>query len=235
MIFFIILFWLFTAFLFHTYFGYYFSLVVLSKLFENSKKINISNSTPSVALVIAAYNEESVIRNKLINSVKLNYPSDKIAIWVVSDGSSDKTNVIAKEFAEKHNNINILELSRRGKSRAINTAMKKIRADVIIFSDANTMYDTQAVTQLTKCFVDKKVGCVCGRLLYSNPNKVISGKGEGFYWRYEVKLKILESKLGYIAGANGAIYAIRRKLFESLPPSTINDDFTISMKIVEKG
>ena len=234
MIFLIVLFWVLLVLLFHTYFGYYFSLLILSKLFTSSKKSQTFQPAPSIALVIAAYNEENVIRNKLINSVKLDYPSDQIAIWVVSDGSSDKTNSIVKEFAKKYNNINILELSRRGKSKAINTALKKINADIVIFSDANTMYDTQAATQLTKYFVDKKVGCVCGRLQYSNPNNVISGKGEGFYWRYEVKLKILESELGYIAGANGAIYAIRHELFETLPPNTINDDFTISMKIVEK-
>ena len=231
----IVLFCLFSVLLFHTYFGYYFSLILLTKLFGNSNELNISHATPSIALVIAAYNEESVIRNKLINSVNLEYPSEQIAIWVVSDGSSDKTNEIVKELAKKYTNINLLELSRQGKSNAINNALKKIKAGIVIFSDANTMYDTQAAKQLIKYFVDKKVGCVCGRLQYYNPNNVISGKGEGFYWRYEVKLKILESELGYTAGANGAIYAIRHELFEPLPTNTINDDFTISMKIVEKG
>jgi cellulose synthase/poly-beta-1,6-N-acetylglucosamine synthase-like glycosyltransferase len=113
--------------------------------------------------------------------------------------------------------------------------MQQIKDEIVVFSDANTKYDPNSIKKLIVHFTNPKVGCVCGRLVYRNPGEILSGKGESFYWRYETALKKLESKIGYIAGANGAIYAIRRSLFEPLPMKTINDDFTVSMKIVEKG
>jgi biofilm PGA synthesis N-glycosyltransferase PgaC len=190
---------------------------------------------PKVTLVIAAYNEEKVIGAKLSNCLDLNYPKSFLNIVVASDGSTDTTNKIVAEYSYAEPRIRLLSLSRSGKSQAINSALALISDGIVVFSDANTIYDQNAINELVAPFVDTNVGCVSGRLIYRNPRGVMSGTGESFYWRYETALKQLESRLGYVAGANGAIYAIRRELAFVLPVETINDDFLISMKIVEQG
>lgn len=232
-----ILFWLGCALLLYTYFGYLFLLLVLSKIsfFKKASRISTNNYCRSVTLLIAAYNEENVIRAKLENSLHLDYPNKLFNIIVASDGSTDRTNEIVEQYSAKYNQIKLLEFARLGKSRVLNEAVNYIEDDIIVFSDANTEYSPDAVKKIIKYFDDPEVGCVSGRLVYRNPGEVISGRGESFYWRYETILKKLESKIGYVAGANGAIYAIRRKLFTPLLPKTINDDFTTSMKIVKNG
>ncbi len=232
----ILLFWVFIALLFYTYLGYPPLLIFWNKLKPNQiSEHPVSNVLPKIDLVIAAYNEERVIREKIENSMQLDYPKELINIWIVSDGSSDRTNDIVKEFTKSEKNVHLLEFPRTGKSGVINKAMAIIKGDIIVFSDANTEYEPMAIKRLIYHFSNNEVGCVCGRLIYRNPNTVISGEGESLYWRFETALKMLESKIGYIAGANGAIYAIRQSLFKPLPSNTINDDFTISMNIVLKG
>lgn len=223
--------------LFYTYLGYPLFFFVLNKLFySNSDRPHSENYyKPSVSILVAAYNEEKVIQEKIENCSRLDYPQDLLNIWIASDGSVDKTNEIVNTYSGKDARIHLLEFSRTGKSGILNKAMTSIKSDIVVFSDANTLYANDVLNKLVMHFSDKMVGCVCGRLIYRNPGEVISGKGESFYWRYETALKKLESTSGYVAGANGAIYAIRRELFEPLPSKTINDDFMISMQIVKKG
>jgi len=209
--------------------------MLFSRLFGAKNNNTVPYNYPKVDILIAAYNEDKVIKYKIENSLKLDYPEELMNIWIASDGSSDNTNKIVKEIAAKEENVHLLEYPRTGKSGVINMALSELRGDIVVFSDANTMYDSQAIKLLINNFSNEKVGCVCGKLVYQNPDALISGEGESFYWKYETSLKILESKVGYIAGANGAIYSIRRSLFEPLPANTINDDFTISMRIVQKG
>jgi len=185
--------------------------------------------------VIAAYNEENVIAKKMENCLSIDYPRGLLEILVISDGSSDKTNEIVKKYAKNNDRIIFIELPRTGKSGALNKGIEHASNDIIVFSDANTEYATDALKILVSHFHDPSVGCVGGRLIYRNPRKVKSGEGESFYWRYETMLKKMESQIGYVAGANGAIYAIRKKLFKPLPRRTINDDFTISMRVVLDG
>jgi len=165
----------------------------------------------------------------------LDYPKDLLHIWIASDGSSDNTNKIVKTYMAANENIHLLEFPRTGKSGIINQAMKSVKSEIVVFSDANTEYSDDSLKRLIKHFEDPGIGCVSGRLIYRNPGEIISGRGESIYWKYETTLKKMESKLGYVAGANGAIYAIRKDLFEPFSPRTINDDFTLSMKIVMNG
>lgn len=232
-----IIFWCIIGLIFYAYFGYPIILYLLSNVYKFKKKRDLSenNGWPHVSVLIAAYNEEKVIGSKIKNCLALDYPHDLLSIWIASDGSSDNTNKIVKEYSEVHQNIHLLEFPRTGKSGMLNKAMKSVKDDIVVFSDANTEYSTDAIKRLVQHFADPDVGCVSGRLIYRNPGEVISGKGESMYWRYETALKKMESVLGYVAGANGAIYAIRRALFEPFPPRTINDDFTSSMRIVKKG
>ncbi len=224
--------------LFYVYFGYPILLLLLNRIFY-SKSLkdhgDICTKKPSVSILVAAYNEEKVIKKKIENCLRLDYPPDLLSIWIASDGSTDKTNEIVNAYSEKDARIHLMEFSRTGKSGILNKAITSIKSDIVVFSDANTEYAIDALKKLIMPFSNKDVGCVCGRLIYRNPGEVISGKGESFYWRYETALKRIESRLGYVAGANGAIYAIRRGLFEPLPPKTINDDFMISMQIVKRG
>ncbi|MBL6989697.1 MAG: glycosyltransferase family 2 protein [Bacteriovoracaceae bacterium] len=186
-------------------------------------------------MLIAAYNEEKIIEAKLQNTLELNYPLDCLEIIVASDGSSDKTSSIVECLSKQHPQIKLIEFKRMGKSNVINAAIESVSTDIIVFSDANTMYDSNALKELVSRLAPQDVGCVCGRLIYHNPKDIISGTGESIYWKYETQLKIMESHLGYVAGANGAIYAIKKQLFEKMPLGTINDDFMISMKIVQNG
>lgn len=232
-----VMFWAGIAVIAYTYALYPLSLMLIARLVperaihENERAYGL----PTATLVIAAYNEESVIAKKIEDSLSLDYPADLLTIVVASDGSSDSTNGIVSGYARRSGNVRLLSLPRSGKSGAINAAMREVASDLAVFTDANTVFDKGALKKLARRFLDPDVGCVSGRLVYGNPSGNISGKGEGAYWRYETMLKRLESRLGYVAGANGAIYAIRRELFEPLEKSAINDDFTISMKVVEKG
>lgn len=197
------------------------------------KYINLDSYVPCVTMVVAAYNEEKVIEEKLINIFDLDYPKDKIVAIIASDGSNDRTNEIVKRYESK--SLKLIEYPRLGKVNVLNKTVPLASGEIIVFSDANTMYNSRAIRKLVNHFRDPEVGCVCGRLKLINPKSVQSGAGEGFYWRYETWIKEKESRLGCVAGANGAIYAIRRALFEKMPSNVINDDFHISMKIMGRG
>lgn len=232
----IIIFWTGAGILVYTYAGYPAILYILNKIpFPPPETGRVFiDEWPDVSLVVAAYNEERVIGGKIENSLKLDYPGN-LDVWIASDGSTDGTDEIVRSFSLKNKRVHLLPLPRTGKSGAINSAMRFIKSDIVVFSDANTEFKPDVLKNLVRHFADPGTGCVCGRLIYRNPGRVISGEGESFYWKYETSLKKMENKFGYIAGANGAIYAIRRGLFEPLRPKTINDDFIISMRIVKKG
>jgi len=232
-----ITYWFIFGIIFYAYIGYPIILNLLSNVFYFKKKKDVleNKEWPTVSLLIAAYNEEKVIGSKIENCLALDYPQALLHVWIASDGSSDNTNKIVKGYSVAHENIHLLEFPRTGKSGMLNRAINSVKGEIVVFSDANTEYSTDAIKRLVKHFEDPPIGCVSGRLIYRNPGETISGKGESFYWRYETALKKMESRLGYVAGANGAIYAIRRDLFEPFSPRTINDDFTLSMKIVAKG
>lgn len=233
----LILFYFISLFLlFHTYFFYPITLFFLQRFNKRNvrEKDKISDFIPNVKMIIAVYNEEKIIKEKIKNCLSLDYPIKKLKFLFASDGSNDKTNSIIK--AHLNQQIQLLELKRGGKTKTLNEALKFVSEEICVFSDANTMYESQTIKELVKNFFNKKVGCVCGKLVYRNPKKVLSGEGESSYWRYETQLKIMESRMGYVAGANGAIYAIRSSLFENIPEDIIiNDDFFISMKIVLRG
>jgi len=217
----------------YTYFGYYLILLILSKLTHKNRKSDL-NYSPTVSMVIAAYNEEKVIKDKIKNCLELDYPKDKIEFLIGSDGSNDNTNIILQHHQNSLITPYFFE-SRRGKAAVINILAENARGEILIFSDANTMYKKDAIGNLTKHFVDPQIGGVCGRLELLTPNDDIGGKGESLYWDYENQLKYLESKIKTVFGANGAIYAIKRNLFQKLPESIITmDDFLIPLKIIGK-
>ena len=177
---------------------------------------------PTASLIIAAYNEEAVLRAKLENALAMDYPAERLDIIVVSDASTDGTDRIASEFAERGVRLHRQEV-RGGKTEAQNAGVRLARGQFLAFSDANSMYAPNALKRLLAPFADERIGCVCGELQYANPDEQGAGKGEGLYWRYEQFLKRRESLLSSTLGANGAIYALRRELFVELRDDIISD------------
>ena len=177
---------------------------------------------PTASLIIAAHNEEAVLRAKLENALAMDYPAERLDIIVVSDASTDGTDRIAAEFAERGVRLHRQEV-RGGKTEAQNAGVRLARGQFVAFSDANSMYAPSALKRLLAPFADERIGCVCGELQYANPEDQGAGKGEGLYWRYEQFLKRRESLLSSALGANGAIYALRRELFVELRGDIISD------------
>lgn len=233
----IISFWIGVGLLAYTYFGYFIILLIITRFVTKNVPAKLSAITEelSVGILIAAHNEENVISSRIQNCLNLDYPRELLEVWIASDGSTDKTNETVKTYSERDSRIHLITFPRMGKSKVLSRSLSKLNTDIVVFSDANTKFSSNTLKNLIKHFDNKKIGCVCGKLIYKNPANIVSGKGEGLYWRYETLLKKLESKLGYVAGANGAIYAARRELLEALPEGTINDDFVISMRIIQKG
>jgi len=205
-------------------------LLILLAVFKGKKLIQEKEFTPGVSLVTVAYNEEKVIRKKIENSLALDYPHDKLEIIVASDGSTDKTAEIVAEYAVKGIKLNH-SIERKGKTAAQNDAVSKSRGEVIVFSDANAIYARNAIKKLVRNFDDKRVGCVCGELKYTNSSESVAGKSESLYWKYEKFLKRKESQISSLLGVTGSIYAVRRALYVPLKQDIISD-FVEPLKIV---
>ncbi len=210
--------------------GYPVMVYVLS-LFIRERK-SLWDGEPTVSLIIAAYNEESVIKEKLENSLKLDYPNEKLEIIVASDGSIDRTNEIVESFADK--GIKLYGYGRMGKTGIQNETVKKAKGEILVFSDANGMYNEDAIRKLIRNFEKNKIGCVCGQLIYEDEDTHAAGVTEGAYWNYEKKLKTAESKLSSLIGANGSIYAIRKSDYTELNTALISD-LVEPLEIVKKG
>jgi cellulose synthase/poly-beta-1,6-N-acetylglucosamine synthase-like glycosyltransferase len=219
----------------HGYGGY--TIPLLFRFSENKKKSKINNAwTPlhNITIVIAAYNEEAIIKEKIENSLALDYPKELIKIIVVTDGSTDNTYNIANQFKEitcYHEN------RRKGKMAAIDRIMPFVESEITVFTDANTLLNTEALRNLNKHFVDKKVAGVAGEkkvIIYNKISNEATNQ-EGLYWKYESWLKQIDSNFYSVVGAAGELYAIRTSLYTYPGDNVILDDFMISMNICTKG
>ncbi len=226
------IFWMLFAVLIYIYFGYPILVRLLAGLKKDSIRID-SSYFPDCVLIISAFNEGTVIADKLRNALELAYPEDKLKIWVISDASTDKTDEIVKNFNPERVKLFRLE-ERRGKTYGITALMSRLESDVVVFSDANAIYEKNALKELTKYFADEKIGYVVGHAKYYKKNRSSAGEHEDTYWSYEIRLKVNESRIGSVVGGDGAIYAIRRHLFEPLDPDDIND-FVNPLQIILKG
>ena len=185
---------------------------------------------PRVTIVIAAFDEEACIRQKVENCLALEYPPDRLEIVVGCDGCTDRTAAVARETGRGR--VRVAELSpRQGKASVLARLVPSAQGDIVVLTDANVEFHQGAIRALARRFRDPSVGAVVGRLRL----RTLDGAGEGAYWAYESFLKYLEGKLGCVLGANGGIYAIRRILFPSLPGDTITDDFLVPLRIAVRG
>jgi len=215
------LFWTGISVVIYTYFGYPLILWILG-LFKRGHRVPDDQRQPSVCLLISAFNEESVIRQKIENSLQLDYPAALLRIVVASDGSDDATVAIGREYADRGVDV-IHNAQRRGKSAMLNDVVGAAREDVLVFTDANSLFAPDAVGHLVRHFADPFTGCVVGKLRYVDDAASSVGRGESVYWRYEGILSRMESVLQSVIVANGSIFAIRRELFRTLYPDVAND------------
>jgi len=225
----IILFWTFIGLILYSYFGYTLILWIISILKKAIRSFNPTNNSidkPYITIVVAAFNEENNIAEKIENTLQQDYPQDRIVkIWV-NDSSTDRT----MEILSSYSNITLLnQPERKGKMAAINLAMKHVKTPITIFSDANAMLSKNAISKLVEPFANPKVGCVAGeKRIHLQWVENAAATGEGFYWKYESLIKKLESNCGSTLSATGELYAIRTEIFKEVENDTILDDFAVS-------
>jgi biofilm PGA synthesis N-glycosyltransferase PgaC len=229
-----ILFWISLSLIFYTYIIYPLFIVIISKFFPQNTNYSLRDY-PTVAMVIPAYNEDNCLQEKINNCLEIDYPNNRIEFVFGSDGSSDGTNRILNSNSNPAIRGSIFS-EREGKIKVLNKLISGIDAEIILLSDANTIYQSGSVKKLVSHFVDQRVGGVCGKLNLINPSSDPGGKGENLYWRYENLIKEAEGQIGSVISANGAIFAIRRALYEPLPEDIIvNDDFSNTLNIIQKN
>ncbi len=214
-------------------FGAYSVLLGVIARFRNVDHKIDPQHTPSVTLLIAAYNEGSVLKEKLQNSLAIDYPKDLLDIVVVSDGSSDNTDEIVQTFASRSVKL-IVNQTNSGKATALNKGMDQIKSDIVVLSDANVMYQRNAIRKLVRHFADPVIGAVSGKVVLLNDGLSYS-EAENTYYQVEHNIQQLESNTGNLIGADGAMYALRRDLFRPLLTDTLLDDFVISMGVIQQG
>jgi len=225
------LFWISVGGILYTYFGYPILIFLLARL--RLKAAANQSVQPSVTLLIAAYNEEMVIEEKIKNSLAIDYPKELFQILIVSDGSADKTPEIAKRYTN-YGIESLHEPARCGKMAAINRAWSSVRGEIVVFSDANTFLQRDAVRALVRNFASEDLGCVSGDVTLVG-DRALLGRSEDLYYRYERWLQHAESDIGSMIGADGALYASGRRLFTPPADDTILDDMAIPMAIVRAG
>jgi len=219
------------AIIIYAYAGYPAVLGFLG-LFRRRRIRSDESYEPRVVLIISVHNEERIIREKIENSLALDYPRSKLKIVVASDGSVDATNDIVREY-EGHGIVLKAFDRREGKSAMLNRAVLGLEGDIIVFSDANAFYREDAIRKLVRNMADDDIGCVVGRLVYLTNHSYV-GKGESLYWRYELALNKLESKLRSVLVGTGTIFAVRRGLFRPLVKDVAND-FQLPAEVASRG
>lgn len=225
-------FWFSAAMLAYAYAG--FPLLVGLVGVWRRREVSKDTDTPSVSVIIAAYNEEAVIAERLENVLASEYPSSRLDVIVADDGSTDGTAAIVERFRDR--GVRLLTLPRRGKIPALNDAVAWATGDVLVFSDANISCHRSAVRALMQNFADPRVGGVAGNTTYLvSAGTESSGDGERLYWQYDTWLKQLESHTGSVVSAHGGLYAIRRRLYLTVHDDSVTDDFAISTAVIEQG
>jgi len=227
-----VLFWISAALVVYVYLGYPALLLLLSRLKREPSVTRAGDFEPSVSLIIAAHNEEAVIAQKLENSLLLDYPRDRLEIIVASNGSTDRTDEMVRSY--QNQGIILFSTPEAGKTIAQNLAVPQARGEIVVFTDADAVYEPETLRMLIRNFADARVGLVHGDSIATHGEQVPVGKGTGTYLRYEGLIKKLESRLGACVTAYGGILAIRKRLFEPIPPHLM-EDFALPVLTLAQG
>jgi len=236
------LFWFSLSFIIYTYAGYPAFLFVWSRLFPKPVRKAYMKPEPLVSVVIAARNEEKNIRPRIENLVWQDYPAEKLEIIVVSDGSNDDTVQIVRRLIEElerspgRPSLKLIEVAEnKGKPYALNLGVAEAQGEIIVFADSRQIFDGSAVSELVTNFSDTTVGGVSGELFLMDGSRDGAPVVMGVYWTYEKWIRKAESRSGSVVGATGAIYAIRRGLYQPLPEDTLLDDVLTPLNIIMQG
>jgi cellulose synthase/poly-beta-1,6-N-acetylglucosamine synthase-like glycosyltransferase len=227
------LFWGAWGVIVYTYVVFPLGLALAARLFGPWKQRFVDvpdEDLPTVTMVVAAYNEAGSLPAKLANTWALDYPADRLRLLIGSDGSTDATNEILADCDNPRLDA-VAFRERRGKISVLNDLMARVEMDLVVMSDANTRYSPDAVRKLVRHFQDPTVGCVSGELILDEGGGV---SGEGIYWKYEGWIKRCESRLGFLIGCNGGIFALRPELYDPLPSGTLIEDFVLTLRVLEK-
>jgi cellulose synthase/poly-beta-1,6-N-acetylglucosamine synthase-like glycosyltransferase len=215
----------------YVYFGY--PLVVLILSMVRPRPVHKKTITPSVTVLIAAYNEAECIAATIENKLGLDFPKGQLEIIVVSDGSTDGTDEIVRRYEGERVRL-IRQEPRAGKTSALNKAVSHAKGEILVFSDANSSYAPDALRFLIENFNDPKVGYVTGKMIYTNPNGSLVGDGCTAYMKYENFLRSAETFVGSVVGVDGGIDAVRKSLYRPMAPDQL-PDFVLPLKVVEQG
>jgi cellulose synthase/poly-beta-1,6-N-acetylglucosamine synthase-like glycosyltransferase len=227
----LIVFWICCALLAYSYFLYPLLVGILAKRFGTP--VAGDNVLRRVTVIVTAYNEANCIRAKLDNLAGLEYPPNLIQIMVVSDGSTDSTEEIAASYEVRP--VRVLRVGgRQGKTACQNAAALAADGEILVFTDATTQLQPDAIRAMVRNFADPQIGCVGGRLKYVSDVHNMTGSGGEAYWNYEMRLRMGESSLGSLIGVSGCLYAVRKSAYRPIDPGLISD-FAIAMRIQELG
>lgn len=237
-----VLFWFFVFMVFYTYLGYallaWFFVKIRQMLGITYPTYKVDSAfQPKVTLVVPAYNEMSCIDAKVKNSFRLNYPSDKMDVLFVTEGSNDGTTEYLMSLLGNFPNMRIIGGSKRkGKIEAMNMAIETINTPIVIFTDANTTLNKEVIKNIVRHFEDEKVGAVAGeKRIQTDDSEAAAGAGEGLYWKYESFLKKLDTRLYSVVGAAGELFAVRTHLYGTVEKDTLLDDFIVSLRVAANG
>jgi cellulose synthase/poly-beta-1,6-N-acetylglucosamine synthase-like glycosyltransferase len=230
----VLMFWIAAALLFYVYAGYPMIAAVRAAHLPHRQRAD-ANIEPSVAIVVVAYNEADRITRRIENLLALDYPADRVSIVIASDGSTDGT--VEKARAYRDSGVTVRAFGkRRGKAAVLNSVVPSLRSDIVVFADARQQFEPGTLRALVANFSDPTVGAVGGELVLGTANRpAAAGRGAAFYWQYEKFIRSTEARSDSTVGATGAIYAIRRPLFQRIPDDTILDDVLIPLRIVRQG
>jgi cellulose synthase/poly-beta-1,6-N-acetylglucosamine synthase-like glycosyltransferase len=227
----LIVFWAAAGAVAFAYVGYSLSIVLIGLLVR--RPVRRADIEPRISFIITAYNEEKDLARKIEQTLSLDYPQDRLELIVASDGSTDRTDEIARSFADR--GVRLLRVEGRvGKTETQNQAVRAATGEILVFSDATTEYDPRALRMLMRNYADPKVGAVSGRYEYFNPTGAAIGLGSILFWKYENLIKRLQSSIRTITGCCGCIYSVRRSAYVPLPADIISD-LCEPLKVLESG
>ena len=227
------IFWGAAGLIFYTYLGY--AVWLWLRAWLNSWPVQRGAQEPYVSIVMVVRNEEQVLDCKMKNLLEVEYPTERLQVVVVSDGSTDRTADILRQYAGNERVQVLLNQLPNGKAAGLNDAVGLAQGEIVVFTDARQKVESNAIRLLMEGFADPDVGCVSGELMLGDPKSGECVNGMGLYWRVEKEIRQLEARSGSAVGATGALYAVRRELVPAVPPGTILDDVYIPMEVVRQG
>jgi cellulose synthase/poly-beta-1,6-N-acetylglucosamine synthase-like glycosyltransferase len=229
-----VIFWVCVGLIVWTHLGYGLALALLARMLRRRPRAagERAAALPSLSLIVAAHDEQDVIAQKVRNALALDYPRAQLEVLVACDGCSDSTAAVAREAGADQ----VLQLPRGGKIRAQDAAVERARGEIVAFSDANALWQADAARALVGAFADARVGYACGQVHFTRaaPTDAAAPNQEGIYWRYELAVRELESRLCSITAGNGAIYATRRDAYIVVDP-IMGHDLALPFQMVKRG